>query len=268
VRSDRAEAQLPPLPTQGSRIARIRYDDAAELAKLFADADAIVHLPGVLIETAGSTYEIANVAPIRAVTAAAVRAGTRKLVLVSAIGADASSSNRYYQTKGEAEQIVRESGLDWTVLRAPLVLGPGTEGAAALRRDSAGSVARLIGGGRQVQRPLDVDDLARATLRACERDVASRLTLDLVGPEALRQCDLVARAGRARGREVGVRSLPTGLLRALLKLRGRVSGPGFSVDALEVILDDDDVDPAPATRALGIELTPLAQTIERSLENT
>ena len=59
---------------------------------------------------------------------------------------------------------MRASGLDYTVLRAPLLLGPGTAGAAALERHVSQAEAKLIGGGRNFQQPLYVDDLARAAL--------------------------------------------------------------------------------------------------------
>ena len=59
VRSERAEKQLP----DRSRSARIAYDDGASLDRAFEGAEAVVHLPGVLVESRGSSYEQANVDP-------------------------------------------------------------------------------------------------------------------------------------------------------------------------------------------------------------
>ena len=152
VRSERAMKDLPPLPPD--QRARIDYDDAASLRAAFTGADAVVHLAGTLIEKPGSTYEIANVQTTRAVVAAAKASGVRKLVLVSAIGADSKSGNRYFRTKGEAEDAVRESGLAYTILRAPLLLGPGTEGTAAVERHLRKPTVTLPGGGANWQQPL------------------------------------------------------------------------------------------------------------------
>lgn len=262
VRSERAEKQL---PEDAQGVARIAYDEPESLDRAFKGAGAVVHLPGVLIESPGSSYEQANVETTRAVVAAAVRTGIEKLVLVSAVGADAESSNRYFLSKARAEDCLRESGIAFTVVRAPLVLGPGTEGAAALQRNSRGPVARLIGGGSHRQQPLDVGDLARAALRAAEPERARDRVLDMAGPEGLLERELVARAARAQGRSVRVRDLPLWAMRLLLRVRGLVAGPGFSLDALEVITTDTDVDPAPAARAFGLELTPLEVTLRRSL---
>ena len=266
VRSERAERQLPVLP-EGSRVARVDYDDDASLDRAFDGVQSVIHLTGVLIEAPGSTYERANVETTHRVVDAARRASVAKLVLVSATGAHATSANGFYRSKARAEALVRASGLSHTILRAPLVLGPGTEGAAALRRSAAQSAPRLPGGGRHLQQPLHVTDLARACLHASEPGCARDRVLQLVGPEVLQDRALVERAAAELGRSVRVRSAPLPLLRVLLRLRGLVAG-GFSADALEVVTTDTDLDPKPAADALGIALTPVAQQIRDSLEDT
>lgn len=186
VRSERAAAELPPLPKTRGRAARIDYASSQTLVEAFEGAQSLIHLPGVLVERAGSSYERSNVETTRVALEAARICGVKKIVLVSAVGADPDSSNRYFRTKGEAENSVRSSGLNYTILRAPLVLGPGTEGARALVRNASQRSAWLLGGGRHLQQPLDVKDLALACLRsATQTELARSRTLDLAGPERL-----------------------------------------------------------------------------------
>ena len=99
---------------------RISYDDPGSLDTAFRRASAIIHLAGILVERPGSTYNQANVEPARSVVEAAKRCVVAKFVLVSATGADEKSSNGYYRSKGQAEAVVRASGLNYTILRAPL----------------------------------------------------------------------------------------------------------------------------------------------------
>ena len=212
VRSERAADEIRPLLGESSSAVQISYDDPASLDAALQGASAIVHLAGILVERPGSTYEQANVAPARSVVEAAKRCGAGKFVLVSATGADETSSNGYYRSKGQAEALVRASGLCYTILRAPLLLGGATEGAAALKRNATGPKAKLIGGGRNLQQPLHVDDLARAAIAASQPSVASNRTLDLVGPVSLPERELVERAARMLGHEVRVRSISQGLL--------------------------------------------------------
>jgi len=264
VRSERAESQLPSLLGR-SRAARIAYEDPQSLAAAFAGAACVIHLPGVLIERRGSTYELANVQTTRQVIDAARASAVAKVVLVSAVGADPGSRNRYYRTKGEAEAIVRGSGLAYTILRAPLVLGPGTEGARSLARNAARNAPRLLGGGRHLQQPLDVADLARACLRAAQPEVARDRVLELAGPESLPEREIVERAARALGREVRVGGIPTGPVKLLARVRGLLLGPGFSADAIEVITGDTRLDPGPAAEALELGLTSLDEMVARSV---
>lgn len=265
VRSERAVNEIRPLLCEGSSAVQISYDDPGSLDAAFLGASAIIHLAGILIERPGSTYEQANVAPTRGIVEAAKRCAAKKLVLVSATGADETSSNGFYRSKGQAEALVRDSGLCYSILRAPLLLGGATEGAAALKRNASRRRARLIAGGRNFQQPLHVDDLARAAIAAADSSVARNRTLELVGPVSLPERELVERAARTLGHEVRVRSIPKGLLSFALSIRQRVSGPGFSADVVDVITADTRLDPQPAASELGIRLTGIDEMIENSL---
>jgi uncharacterized protein YbjT (DUF2867 family) len=265
VRSARAAEQIRSETGNANEVFRISYDDAASLDAAFQGADAVIHLAGILVETPDSTYERANVESTRGVVEAAKRSAVQKIVLVSATGADETSCNRYYRTKGQAESLVRASGLNYTVLRAPLLLGPGTAGGAALGRHVSHSRAKLIGGGRNLQQPLFVDDLARAVVAATNLSVANNLVLDIVGPVSLPERELVERAARLLGRRVQIGSIPKSWFSLLLAIRQRLGKSGFSRDALDVITADTRLNPQPAASALGIELTGIDEMIENSL---
>jgi NADH dehydrogenase len=266
VRSARAAADLGPLLGDGSRVVRIAYDNPESLDLALGEASAVVHLAGALVERPGTTYEEANVLTARRVAEAAARRGVKKLVLVSALGADAAATNRYWRTKGQAEALVRASGLPHAVLRVPLLLGRGTEGARALLRSARRPLALLPGGGRHLEQPLDVDDVARAALVAARPDIARDRTLELAGPVALPHRDLVRRAAERLGRRVRIVPIPLPLARLALAAARRVGATPFSPDALEVVTADTHVDPASAATELGLTLTGLDAMLDESLE--
>jgi NADH dehydrogenase len=265
VRSERATEEIRPLIGGQISAVQISYNDPASLDVAFRGVFAVIHLAGILVERSDSTYEQANVASTRSVVEAAKRVSAEKFVLVSATGADEKSSNRYYRTKGQAEAVVRASGLCYTILRAPLLLGPETEGAAALARNACGNQAKLIGGGRHLQQPLFVYDLARAALAATQPSVASNRILDLVGPVSLPERELVERAARLLGHTVRVRSIPKVPLRLALAVRGCISRRGFSRDVVDVITADTRLESEAAASTLGIQLTGLDEMIKKSL---
>lgn len=266
VRSSRAVEHLRSVRPKVDSIVQISYEQPESLDAVFEGASAIIHLAGILVETPDSTYERANVDSTRSVVEAAKRKSVPKLVLVSATGADENSSNRYYRTKGEAESLVRVSGLSYTVLRAPLLLGPGTAGAAALSRNLKGQRAKLIDAGRSLQQPLHVDDLAYAAMFSTDAQVAKNLTLDVVGPVSLSERQLVERAAQLLGREVRITSISKRLLFFLLTVRRYFGMSGLSRDALEVVTADTHLNPQLSASELGIQLRGIDQMIRDSVD--
>jgi uncharacterized protein YbjT (DUF2867 family) len=266
VRSDRGAEKVRQLQGGVNGVIQISYDDPGSLSTAFNGASVVIHLAGVLVERPGSTYEQANVAPTHSVVEAAKRSSVKKIVFVSATGASETSSNRFWRTKGQAESLVRASGLSYTMLRVPLLLGPGTEGTAALKRNASQRRVILIGGGRNLQQPLYVDDLARSAIIATHPSVANNRTLDLVGPISLPEREIVERASHLLGRQVRVWSIPKRLASFALAIRQRGARSGFSLDALDVITADTSLDPRPAASELGIQLTGIDEMIKNSLE--
>lgn len=265
VRTQQAAETLP----QSARIhpRLITYDDSAALAALVTGASCLVHLAGILIESARSTYQTANVDATRAVVEAARRAAVPHIVLVSAVGADPQSSNGYYRSKGEAERLVADSGIPSSIIRTPILLGPGTAGGQSLVGMASRSAVRVLGGGRHTLRPLDVDDLSEAVLTCCRTRTQGVTTYDLVGPESITHDELIRRTAGLMRRQVSIGSLPVWVAKLGATVRGWLRPGGMTPTVIEVITADESV----ATNAdtqLGIALTPLSRTLEKLVPGT
>ena len=260
VRRPEVVGALPQSPRISPRVVDYRRSD--DLTDAFAGAGAVVHLAGILFESRTSDYRSGNVEVTRAVVEAARAAGAGHVVFVSSLGADPRSRNGYFRSKGEAERLVAESGLDATIIRTPLLLGPGTAGGRALVAAASGPAARVLGGGAHRLRPLDVDDLCRAVLGCCERPAAGVRTCDLVGPETLTHRELIERAAGCLGREARVRSTPVWLARLAARVAGLARKGGLTPAVIDVITSDETVD-RNAAAELGVSLTPLSDTLAR-----
>ena len=262
VRSERAAEALPSAPRISAHV--VPYEDHAGLVRALTGADCVVHLAGILIEWKGTRYEDANVGTAEAVARAAAEAGVGHLVQVSVIGADAASSNRYFRTKGQAEDAFSRTGIPTTILRTPILLGPGTAGAAALARTVKMGKARLLGGGAYTMRPLDADDLTRALVSICRRRPDGSAVHELVGPEPVTYRALVERAARSVGAEVSLGSMPIALAKVGAWLRRRVSGGGVTPTVIDVITMNEVVE-RNADAELGVPLTALEETLKKIL---
>ena len=121
----------------------------------------------------------------------------------------------------------------------------------------------LSGGGATRAQPIYADDVIAAIVAGLERPGLDDVCLDLAGPESLPQRELIARAAQLYGKRPTVVSIPKALVRIGVALAERlVADPPLTRDSLGVI-DHDDIDPAPACEALGIELTPLDEILRR-----
>jgi NADH dehydrogenase len=243
------------------------YTDAAALADAVAGCERVVHLVGILKETPTSRYADAHERASEALVRAAEGASARRLVYVSIVGADPASANSCLASKGRAERILLASKVPTTVLRVPMVLGPEEIAARALRARARARFVFLVRGGESLEQPLDAEDLVRAVLAALEDASDASRALDLAGPECLSRRALVERAAARLGRRP--RFVPIPYAAAALAARlseALLADPPLTRAMLEVLEHDDRVDPAPACRALGLELTPLSETLRRCLE--
>jgi uncharacterized protein YbjT (DUF2867 family) len=241
--------------------------DAGALEAAAAGCASVAHLVGILKETPTSRYVDAHERSCTALARAAEAAGVRRIVYLSILGADAESRNACLGSKGRAERILLEGKVPTTVLRVPMVLGPGEIAAHALRARASASVAWLVRGGASLEQPLDADDLMRGILRALEDPSDGHRVLELAGPESLPRRELVARAAALLGKTPRIAHVPYLFARVIAGLcELLLPSPPLTRAMLDVLEHDDRVDPAPACRALGLTLTPLDQTLRRCHE--
>lgn len=262
VRSARAAAALPASPRMSART--IDYDNLDALASVLTGTSCVVHLAGILFESPTTTYQTANVDATQGVVNACKQAGVPRIVLVSVIGADPLSANRYLNSKGRKEQVVAQSGLSGAIIRTPILLGPGMAGAAALVQAASQQKVTLLGGGRHVLRPLDVDDLSVAILHCCEATSAGVALYELVGPEPIAYRDVIARAAGLMGHAISIRSMPVWVAKAGATVAGWTGKRGMTADIIDVVTSSEQV-AENADVALGVSLTPLNTTLEKIL---
>ncbi len=116
---------------------------------------------------------------------ACVQAGIRRVVHLSAIGADANGPTAFSRTKAESEAQLATFDLDWVILRPAVVLAPVAHGGTALLRAIAAFplVTPLVRGDSRVQ-IVGIDDVTDTVSRSVWPDAPSRVTWDLAHPQA------------------------------------------------------------------------------------
>lgn len=151
---------------------------------LLVGVEAVVNCVGVLQNGAGDSTRAAHVDGPRALIAACEAAGVRRLVHISAVGADDGAGTDYARTKAETERMIEASGLDWLILRPSLVVDRAAFGGTGLIRALAAfPLFSPVVGGDQIFRPIPLGDLSAAVVAALKPAAPSHRTLDMPGPE-------------------------------------------------------------------------------------
>jgi NADH dehydrogenase len=200
-----------------------------------AGCQAAIHLVGIIREfpRRGITFPRLHVEATKHVIAACRAAGIRRLIHMSALGASHSSQARYLQTKAEAEELVRASGLDWTIIRPAVIIGRGGEFLNALRGLVKGPIVPLLGGGSFMVEPVAATTVSRAFANALERADSVGKTYQFRG-EAMSFRDLLKKLAQRMGQKTTFLNIPLPIMRALATYLDRF--PLFPITREQMIM--------------------------------
>jgi len=223
--------------------------DPATLAGAADGCEAVVHIAGIVSEDPPElTFEKVNVEGTRNVLEAAARAGVRRFVFVSSLGADVGASD-YHRSKRAGEEIVSRSQLDWTIVRPGNVYGPGDEVLSLILKmvRTLPAVPVIDDGGQEFQ-PIWHEDLAKVLASAVERSDLGKQTLEAAGPEITTMADVVERFRVITGRSPVRVPVPSALAQF-----------GVDENKLQMLKEKNVVRGLSAIEVLRIDATPLDQ---------
>jgi nucleoside-diphosphate-sugar epimerase len=207
---------------------------------------AIVHAAAVMPPAAPDVIREVNVRGTANMVAFAHHWNIRRVVYLSAVSAVYAQKNAYGASKAEAEQLIRESGLDYTILRLTMVYGP----AGGLHFQKLVSLLKRVpllcpvpGPGTARLQPVFVEDVVDAVELALRLPAAQGKTYNVSGGTVLRLRDLIDRIVAVHGLRRRRLHVPLGLCRlAASALAGVLPPSFFSSDALLGLTQDAELD--------------------------
>lgn len=202
------------LIARGSRKDDVRLvvsdlSDVNVLTESFEGCNVVAHCAGINREIGDQTYERIHVKGTRNVVEAAKSAGVRKIVLMSFLRARPLCGSPYHESKWKAEEIVRNSGLDYTVIKAGVIYGRGDHMLDHLSHAlHTFPVFGLVGLKEKSIRPLAVEDLVHVMRAALVDRRLKRQTIALLGPEEIYLSEAVRRVAEVVGKRPLMIRLP------------------------------------------------------------
>src|SRR5687768_871908 len=261
VRSGAAAAQ--PALSKAEGAAEAFHGDLKDRASLDAACAGVT----TVITTANSAQRGGddNVASVdlegnASLIAAAKNAGVKQFIFVSAAAVDESSPVPLFAAKARAEKVLRESGMNWTVVAPhafmdiwfPMIIG------SAL---GAGKPVPLVGGGKRRHSFIAVQDVAAFAVAAAGNPAVMNRRLVLGGPEALSWTEIVEKMSQILGRQLEVQNIAPGSPIPTLPppIDQVIGNLAASLEQQDVVLDTTQI-----ARELGVTLTP-AETVLRQM---
>ncbi|HSD45954.1 MAG TPA: NAD-dependent epimerase/dehydratase family protein [Pyrinomonadaceae bacterium] len=199
------------LSSEGHDVVRVtaRLDDVEGLEEGFGGCRAVAHCARINREIGNQTYARVHVEGTRNVVEAARRAGVEKIVLLSFLRARPDCGSAYHESKWAAEEIVRDSGLDYTIIKAGVVYGRGDHMLDHLSHAfHTFPVFGLVGLKDKTVRPLAVEDLVHVMRAAIVDRRLKRQTIALLGPEEIYLREAVRRVAEQVGKQPVMFPLP------------------------------------------------------------
>ena len=208
---DRERAkELLPLPTVDVFTADVH--DPAVLDRAFRGCGAVINLVGVLHDgRRKASFREAHVELARKVVDACRRHGVQRLIHMSALNAAPEAESEYLRSKGEAEAIVRGSGLDYTIFRPSVIFGREDRFLNLFAKIVRYSPVVFLGSPNARFQPVYVEDVARVFGESVTRLESFGQGYDLVGPRVYTLRQLVEFVGRTTGRERRIVPLGQGM---------------------------------------------------------
>ncbi len=256
----RRQEAAEPLRALGAKVAVRDLDHADALAEILPRCHTLVHLIGGPNQPDPGELFRANHGSVLLAAEAAREAGTKRIVLVSVPGADPEAQHPFLRAKGLAEEVVRESGLGFAIIRSAHVYGVGGLWFTAAVEGALASPPFVVGPGDREIAPVVAGDLAAIIAALDDHDGDLAGTFAVEGPDVLTAdafCALLRdddeRPSHADG-QAAAKAL-TGLL--------EVSVDAVAASYLAMACRADAPD---AAAAFGVTMTPLGEGLRRTIE--
>ncbi len=227
------------------------------LTAAFFGCDAVAHCAGINREIAEQTYQHVHIEATKNVVQAARQAGVRKIALMSFLRARPDCGSPYHESKWAAEEIICNSGIDYTIVKAGMVYGRGDHMLDHLSHSfHTMPLLATVGFKQKAIRPLAIDDLIDVLYAALAGGRLQNQTVAMTGAEELYLSDAARRVAQVLNRKIVIFPAPIWFHYLLARFCEWTMKVPLVAKAQVRILSEGVTEPAPACDVLPTDLMP------------
>ena len=273
VRSEKAERDLMNFieghNKKNVEIVKCDYLDVSTMKQLASSCRYAAHLVGIIKENGQNNFDLVHKQTTKVLIEALKDSKVEKICYISILGSKEDSRNACFSSRGFAENLFLKSNTPSLILQIPMVLGEGDYACEALKKNALSRI-NFTFRKLSLEQPIyakDIIDVINIDInRALKENHSSIGIKALAGPTSLTREKLIMKAAKQLGVKVKVFSLPLFLGYTLARICGMLfSHPPITRAMLGVLDHDDDIDPLPSSKELGINLTALDEMLEATI---
>jgi len=250
------------LPGVTARLANTQ--DESALAEAFEGCAAVAHCAGINREIGSQTYEVVHVQGTASVVQAAEKANVGRIALLSFLRARPACGSPYHESKWAAEELVRSSSCEWTVLKPGMMFGSGDHMLDHLSHALC-TFPIFVGMGSRRVRPLAVDDVVKVLVAALVDGRLPNQTLGLVGPSEMSFDDAARLVASVIGKKRPFVRAPLVFHRLLARAAESVMTVPLISSAQVRILEEEVIEAVGAPDQLPADLMPVTPFDETAI---
>ena len=167
-----------------TKIVSKNYDERIILPKI-KNSFGLIHLVGIGKQSIKNNYNLVNVEFTNKIINLCKKAKIKKIVYNSGLGVYKTNSIGYFISKYEAEKLLIESGLDYTIFRPSYIVGKDDLFTKYLKRQIKKGEIQIPGSGNYSIQPIYINDVCQIISKSLIDKNFKKQTLDLVGPESI-----------------------------------------------------------------------------------
>ncbi|MES0396712.1 MAG: complex I NDUFA9 subunit family protein [Syntrophobacteria bacterium] len=241
--------------------------ESADLIQGMKGCDAAIHLVGIIraFPNQDITFERLHTEATANVIEAAKETEVPRLLHMSALGAREDGPTAYLRTKFAAEELVRQSGLNYAIFRPSLIFGRGGEAIKMFGDMVKKYVVPIIGDGQYRFQPVSVTTVVQGFEKGLDPEAAKDQTLDVGGPDNVTFDEIMDTLARVMGKSIVKIHMPVLPLRLATSALQHAPGYPLTTDQITMLLEGSTCDEKPFYELLDLTPIPLEQTLREAV---
>ncbi|MCK5190013.1 MAG: SDR family NAD(P)-dependent oxidoreductase [Methylococcales bacterium] len=257
--------------SESTRILQLDYADMmteTDWLPHLQNIDVVINCVGIIVESKQQTFQTLHAKVPTALFNAAEQAAVKKVIQISALGADQKAQSAYHLSKKAADDALKNLTMDWYVLQPSIVYGDGAQSMALFHALAALPIHALIDGGEQLMQPVHVSDLVETVVQCLKPDSVACVTLPLIGPEAISFKYLLEQLRQRLGKKPAVTfSLPGELAQRSVFIGKWLGEPTFNAENIAMLRQGNSANAEPIKQFLGRATKSLQEKLLQSPAN-